>query len=186
MDSKSISSATSVEVNSDVNSVFTNKISESDSQEDVTSNSCSKPVKIPNHQNHILLLDEDHFSVNSDVDYLNDIEYSVITFICIYVSEINYNIIYFIKNLKRDEKIELTITKYRSQLESLETGNLNPNDKDEKKRQLVKKICDLKIKLVKLQEEAEFNNLKVDVQSQVDDLKDELSGDTSKNILILF
>lgn len=156
MDSKSISSATSVEVNSDVNSVFTNKISESDSQEDVTSNSCSKPVEIPNHQNHILLLDEDHFSVNSDVDYLNDIEYS---------------------NLKRDEKIELTITKYRRQLESLETGNLNPNDKDEKKRQLVKKICDLKIKLVKLQEEAEFNNLKVDVQSQVDDLKDELSDD---------
>ncbi|OTF84026.1 DUF4206 domain containing protein, partial [Euroglyphus maynei] len=84
-------------------------------------------------------------------------------------------IVYFIKNLKRDEQIELTIAKYRSQLQSLETENLNSNDKEEKKRQLVKKICDLKIKLVKFREELEFNNLKV--QSQVDDLKDELSDD---------
>lgn len=80
----------------------------------------------------------------------------------------------------------MTITKYRNQLQSLETENLIQSDKEEKKRQLVKKICDLKIKLVKIREEDEFNNLKVDAQSQIDDLKDELSGNLFTNISIIF
>lgn len=94
MDSESISSATGVDLNSDTNSLFTNKISGSDSLEDVASNSCSKPVKIQNNRNHVLLLEEDHFSINSDVDFLNDIEFSVIIFISLSLSK--KVVVYFI------------------------------------------------------------------------------------------
>lgn len=72
MDSNSDSctiSSSSVEINSDSN---TFKLSESNSFENVhklTSNI---------NRNNLLVLDEDHFSINSESDYLNDVEYSVI------------------------------------------------------------------------------------------------------------
>lgn len=70
--------------------------------------------------------------------------------------------------------MELTILKYRNQLELLNKSDLNKNDKEEKKRQIVKKICDLKFKLAKFREDVEYE----------DTLKDLQAADLTGNALI--
>lgn len=72
MDSNSDSctiSSSSVEINSDSN---TYKLSASNSFENV--NKLTSNI----NRNNLFVLDEDHFSINSEIDYLNDVEYSVI------------------------------------------------------------------------------------------------------------
>lgn len=71
--------------------------------------------------------------------------------------------------------MELTISKYRNQLDLLNNNSdLNKNEKEEKKRQIVKKICDLKFKLAKFWEDVEYE----------DTLKDLQAGDLTGNAII--
>ncbi len=74
--------------------------------------------------------------------------------------------------------MELTISRYTAHLNALSTTGTSQvgetADLEEKKRQLVKRICDLKVKLAKLREEEEFEDALKEQQS--DDTKGDLSG----------
>ena len=77
--------------------------------------------------------------------------------------------------MSREEQLELTISRYTAHLNSLSTNTqLSKVELEEKKRQLVKQLCDLKVKLAKLKEEEEFEDALKD-QTQ-DDSKGDPSG----------
>ncbi|KAJ6222886.1 hypothetical protein RDWZM_001431 [Blomia tropicalis] len=115
---------------------------------------------VPN--DHSLFVDEDHFSVHSDIEFLDDVENR--------------------STMSRDEQLELAISRYTSYLSSLSTNeNLNETELEERKRQIVKRICDLKVKLAKLREEEEFEDALRDQQSD-----DEPKSDSSGNNVLFF
>lgn len=108
-----------------------------------------------------LFVEEDHFSVHSDIDFLEDVDLR--------------------SNLSREESIELAITRYTACLNSLSTnGQLSGRELEEKKRKIVRRICDLKVKLAKLREEEEFED------ALKEQNEDGCKGDPSEIATVLF
>lgn len=98
-----------------------------------------------------LRLNEDHFSVHSDLDYLEDYDSRSVMMLQQKQKQVNT---FSKQNINREDVLELTISRYTDYLR-----NLSDNDtSNEKKRKLVKKICDLKVKLAKLREDEEMEN----------------------------
>lgn len=141
----------------------------------------SQPVEIDSKQHsrrkNSFSLNEDHFSLHSDIDYLNDLEFSVGFTINLLDSKLKIS--FDSQNLNLDEQLELSILKHRNELNEMNASDIDNKASVEKKRLLVKKICDLKIKLAKYREDLEFNNAMKDT-SNLDDLKEKLSGDEEK------
>ncbi|KPM04735.1 DUF4206 domain containing protein [Sarcoptes scabiei] len=138
----------------------------------------SQPVEIDSKQHsrrkNSFSLNEDHFSLHSDIDYLNDLEFSVGFTINLLDSKLKIS--FDSQNLNLDEQLELSILKHRNELNEMNASDIDNKASVEKKRLLVKKICDLKIKLAKYREDLEFNNAMKDT-SNLDDLKEKLSED---------
>ena len=78
--------------------------------------------------------------------------------------------------------MELKITRYIAHLNTLsDSEQINDIELEEKKRRIVKRICDLKVKLAKLREDEEFEDALKNLAES--GLKNEIAG---KFFLLLF